>query len=105
VAFIQAGPIVLALFPRSELAKDANLDPTGSGFGGITLAHNVASAAAVDAAIAVAERAGAKILKRPQPAFWGGYTAYFADLDGHPWEVAWNPHWQLGADGSLTLPA
>jgi hypothetical protein len=104
VVFIQAGHVVLALFPRDELAKDANLPATGSGFCGITLAQNVASKADVDAAIEDARRAGARILKPPQAAFWGGYTAYFADPDDYPWEIAFNPHWTLTAEGWLELP-
>ncbi len=105
VAFYQAGGMILGLFPRAELAKDAKLNDTGAGFGGIALALNMRSKAEVDAVLAEAESAGATILKPAEDAFWGGYSGYFADPDGHPWEVAWNPFWTLGPDGSVTIPA
>jgi len=110
VAFYQAGGMVLGLFPRAELAKDARLgdtpiDDTGAGFGGIALALNMRSKAEVDAVLAEAEAAGATILKPAEDAFWGGYSGYFADPDGHPWEVAWNPFWTLAPDGAVTIPA
>jgi catechol 2,3-dioxygenase-like lactoylglutathione lyase family enzyme len=103
IVFFDMNGLVLALFPREQLAEDAKLDPAGSGFGGFTLAHCVRSMAEVDEALALAERAGARILKPAQDAFWGGYSGYFADLDGNPWEVAWNPHWTLGVDGRIAL--
>jgi catechol 2,3-dioxygenase-like lactoylglutathione lyase family enzyme len=105
IIFIDVGGVVLALYPRDQLAEDAELSPMGSGFGGITLAHNVASKADVDAALEAARRAGARILKPAQEVFWGGYSCYFADPDGYPWEVAHNPHWKLDADGRVMLPA
>ncbi len=104
VAFFHTGGAILALYPRELLAADANLPAAGSGFGGITLAHNVASKELVDAALAQAAAAGGTILKPAQDAFWGGYSGYFADPDGYPWEVAWNPHFPLAADGSVQLP-
>lgn len=105
VVFMDAGGVVLALYPRALLAEDACLpDAGGGGFGGITLAHNVRSPEEVDAALAVAERAGARILKPGQKVFWGGYSGYFADPDGHPWEVAHNPFWELDAAGRVRLP-
>lgn len=105
IAFYQLGGIALALWSREALAEDAHLSESGptSGFGGITLAHNVRSRAEVDALMARAERAGARVLKPAGEVFWGGYTAYFADPDGHPWEVCWNPHFPLAEDGSLRL--
>ncbi len=81
----------LALFPRDELAKDAGISAAGSGFSGITLAHNEPSHEAVDALFAQALGAGARAIKPPETVFWGGYSGYFADPDGHLWEVAWNP--------------
>lgn len=106
VAFFQAGGMALGLFSRGALAEDAHLpDKGGGGFGGITLAQNVGSEEAVDQLLEEARRAGATILKPAQRAFWGGYTGYFADLDGHPWEVAFNPGFKLETDGSLRLPA
>jgi len=104
VVFMDAGGVVLALFPRTLLAKDAGVKARGSGFGGITIAWNVKKKSDVDSAIARAKKAGAKILQKPHDAFWGGYTAYFADPDGHPWEVAWNPHFPLDAKGRVRLP-
>ena len=91
VFFRMDGNMLLAIWPREELAKDAGISPGGSGFGGFSLAHNVPDTAAVDAVFAEAVAAGAKPLKQPVEVFWGGYTAYFADPDGHLWEVAWNP--------------
>jgi predicted lactoylglutathione lyase len=104
VAFFQAGGIVLALWGRKDLAEDANLTAEGSGFRGTALAYNTRSKDEVDTVLAEAARAGAQILKSGQTAFWGGYTGYFADPDGHVWEVAWNPDWQIGADGGVRLP-
>jgi catechol 2,3-dioxygenase-like lactoylglutathione lyase family enzyme len=103
VVFFQTGGSVLALWPRAELAKDAQVPAAGSGFSGIALAHNVRSAAEVDAVLAEAAAAGATIVKPAEKAFWGGYTAYFADPDGHLWEIAWNPHWTMAADGSVSV--
>lgn len=104
IVFMDAGGVVLALYRRKLLADDANLPSAGSGFGGVTLARNVASKAEVDVALDAAKKAGASILKPAQEAFWGGYSGYFADPDGHPWEVAYNPHWKLDADGRVVLP-
>jgi uncharacterized protein len=103
VVFFQLGGIVLALFARTALAADAGLAAAGSGFGGIVLAYNARSRAEVDAVLAEAIAAGATVLKPAQDAFWGGYSGYFADPDGHPWEVAWNPDWTILADGSVRL--
>jgi catechol 2,3-dioxygenase-like lactoylglutathione lyase family enzyme len=105
VVFFQLGGIVLALWGRGALAEDARLPDAGSGFGGIALAHNVRRREEADAVLAQAEAAGGRILKPAQDTFWGGYAGYFADPDGHLWEVAWNPHFTLGEDGSLRLPA
>jgi catechol 2,3-dioxygenase-like lactoylglutathione lyase family enzyme len=84
----------LALYPRDKLAEDAQV-PDGHGFGGITLAHNEGSSEQVDAAYAQAIAAGAKAIKPPSKAFWGGYSGYFADPDGHMWEIAFNPFMDL----------
>lgn len=81
----------LALYPRHLLAEDALVSPEGSGFSGVTLAHNVASKEEVDAVFDLAAAHGATAVKTPRDAFWGGYSGYFADPDGHLWEVAWNP--------------
>jgi uncharacterized protein len=103
VVFFQLPGMVLALFGRSDLAADAKLPAAGSGFGGITLAYCTRSREEVDAVLAQAAAAGATILKPAEDAFWGGYSGYFADPDGHPWEVAWNPEWTLADDGSVRL--
>jgi uncharacterized protein len=104
VAFFQAGGIAFALYPRSDLARDAGLSPEGQGFPAFALAYNARSRVDVDAVLAEAQAAGATILKPAQEAFWGGYSGYFADPDGFPWEVAWNPSFPIAADGSIRLP-
>lgn len=104
VAFFRTAGAVLALYPRDLLADDAGLPRDGAGFGGIALAHNVAAREDVDAALQQAYAAGGRILRPAQDAFWGGYHGYFADLDGYPWEVAWNPQFPLGPDGAVLLP-
>ena len=104
IVFFQAGGMALALYPRADLAKDARLAAEGSGFGGIALAHNTRTRDEVDRLLAEAAAAGAAILKPAEEASWGGYSGYFADPDGFPWEVAWNPGFLLAEDGSLHLP-
>jgi catechol 2,3-dioxygenase-like lactoylglutathione lyase family enzyme len=104
IAFFQAGGLVVALWDRESLAADSGVED-GGGYGGITLAHNVRSPAAVDDVIAEAEDAGAVITRPPADTFWGGYSAVFTDPDGHPWEVAHNPRWVILEDGSVRLPA
>ena len=104
VVFYQAGGMVLGLFGRDALAKDAQVPSDGSGFRGIALTYNARDRAEVDAVLAEVEAAGARIVKPAHDAFWGGYSGYFADPDGHLWEVAWNPDWELAADGSIRLP-
>ena len=102
VVFFQAGGLIVALWSRESLAEDSAVEDTG-GWGGITLAHNVGSPADVDAVMAEAEAAGATIGRPGAATFWGGYSGVFIDPDGHPWEVAHNPHWTLRADGSVQL--
>jgi uncharacterized glyoxalase superfamily protein PhnB len=85
----------LGLFPRDELAKDANMSTEGSGFGGVALAHNAPSKEEVDRVFAQALAAGARSVKTPQDVFWGGYSGYFADPEGNLWEVAFNPFTDL----------
>lgn len=104
VAFFQAGGMVLALWSRKELAKDAGLADRGGGFSGIALAYNTRSRNEVDAVLSEAERAGGRIVKPGADTFWGGYSGYFSDPDDHLWEVAWNPEWFLSDDGRVTLP-
>jgi uncharacterized protein len=104
VVFFQAGGMVLALWDRARLAEDSGVED-GGGWGGVTPAHNVRSPAEVDAVIEEARAAGARIAREPGKTFWGGHTGVFVDLDGHPWEIAHNPHWTLHEDGSVELPA
>ena len=103
VAFFQAGGVVLALFPREELAKDALISSEGNGFAGFSLAYNAQSEAEVDEIIHDLKSKGVKILKEPQKVFWGGYNSYFADPDGYPWEVAYNPFFPFDEGGNLKL--
>ncbi len=104
VAFLRTRSAVLALYPRRDLAADANLPEIGSGFGGIALAHNVRIREEVDSVIAEAVQAGGSVLKAAHDADWGGYSGYFVDPDGYPWEIAWNPFFPMDADGSVKLP-
>jgi catechol 2,3-dioxygenase-like lactoylglutathione lyase family enzyme len=104
VVFFQAGGMALALFPRHELAKDANVSPHGDGFRGLSLAYNTRTRAEVDAVLEEAVAAGATLLKPAQEAFWGGYSGYFADPDGFLWEIAWNPSFPIADDGSIRIP-
>jgi hypothetical protein len=102
VVFFQAGGMIVALWGREQLAEDTVVRD-GGGWGGITLAHNVRSPAEVDAVLAEAGAAGGTILRPGAETFWGGYSGVFADPDGHPWEVAHNPHWTIEPDGSTRL--
>jgi predicted lactoylglutathione lyase len=104
VSFFRAGSLVLALWGRETQKKDANAADLWTGNSGIVVAQNVGSEAEVDAAMARAEAAGAHILKPATKIFWGGYNGYFADPDGHVWEIAFNPFWALGKDGCVDLP-
>jgi len=104
VVFFQIPGGVLALWGRHELAAETGLRD-GGGFGGIALAYNARSRQEVDAVIAEAERAGARILRHPAETVWGGYSGYFSDPDGHPWEVAHNPAWLFDTQGGVVLPA
>ncbi|GGL54749.1 VOC family protein [Wenxinia marina] len=104
VSFYQMNGMVLGLFGVADLAQDQGRSGTMLGTGAITLAQNFGTEAEVDAAFEAALAAGAEALKRPEKVFWGGYSGYWADPDGHVWEVAMNPFWPLAEDGSLTLP-
>jgi uncharacterized protein len=104
IAFFQLNGFVLALYGRTALAADARLADAGPGFGGITLAYNVRERDEVEAVLAAAQAAGGCIVKPAQTAVWGGYSGYFTDPDGHPWEVAWNPGFSILPDGTLRLP-
>ena len=102
VVFFQAGSMIVALWGRDQLAADSVVED-GGGWGGVTLAHNVRSPAEVDDVLAQAEAAGATIGRPGAETFWGGYSGVFVDPEGHPWEVAHNPHWTLAADGAVRL--
>jgi catechol 2,3-dioxygenase-like lactoylglutathione lyase family enzyme len=102
VVFFQAGGMIVALWDRTRLAEDSVV-PDAGGWGGITLAHNVRSAAEVDAVLAEAAAAGATVARTGAETFWGGYSGVFVDPDGHAWEIAHNPFWVLAEDGSVTL--
>jgi hypothetical protein len=104
VAFFDAGGVVVSLYGRDDLARDAGLDNPPAGSGSITLAFNVDSEAAVDMALDAAARAGGKTLKTGYRVFWGGYIGYFADPDGHVWEVAHNPQFPFDERGQIVLP-
>ncbi len=103
VAFYQMNSALLGLFDRAALAKDQGREGAILGTGAVTLAQNFATEAEVDAAFAAAIAAGGTALKRPIKVFWGGYSGYWSDPDGHVWEVAMNPFWPLAEDGSVTL--
>lgn len=96
VAFFALNGSWLALYDRDDLAADAGVSAEGSGFRGVALAHNLESEAAVDLQMAEAVRAGAQLVKPAQATSWGGYAGYFADPDGHLWEIAFNPFLQVG---------
>jgi uncharacterized protein len=103
--FFQAGGMAVVLWARHKLADDAGIeDSAAGGFGGLALAHNVRSRAEVDGLLADAENAGAEVTQAASETFYGGYAGYFRDPDGHVWEIAYNPGFQLGPDGSITLP-
>ena len=104
VVFYQMNGMVLGLFGLEPLAMDQGRPDAKLGTGAMTLAQNFTTDAEVDAAYALALKAGATPLKTPEKVFWGGYSGYYADPDGHVWEVAQNPFWDISPDGSLTLP-
>ena len=107
VIFFQTSGVCLALYPLEKLAEDVGPEwpqKVASGFSGITLAHNTHSEEEVDQLLQRAEKAGGKIEKPAQKVFWGGYSGYFSDPDGHLWEVAYGDCWDFHEDGSLVIP-
>lgn len=105
VAFFQMGGLILALWPREELASDAGLDPARLRGSGVALAYNTRSEPEVTEVIARAGEAGGRVLKPATRAFWGGVQGYFEDTEGNLWEVAWNPDFPIDAEGRISLPA
>ena len=104
IVFFQAGGMIVALWDRAKLAADSGVDD-GGGWGGVTLAYNTRSTEEVDAVIAETRAAGATIAREPASTFWGGYSGLFIDPEGHPWEVAHNPGWNIDERGSVSLQA
>lgn len=103
--FFQAGGSAVVLWGRDKLAEDSGLSgETAGGFGGVCLAHNVRSEQEVDEILRAAEQAGATVTRRAAKTFYGGYAGVFTDLDGHAWEIAYNPGFSLAEDGSITIP-
>lgn len=103
IVFFQLNGLILALYPKAALAEDAQVADDAAGFAGITLAYCARSSVEVDEALARAHAAGARITKPALEVFWGGYSGYFADLDGHLWEVAYNPFWTIDEQGNVCL--
>ena len=95
IAFFETSGTWLALYPRDALAVDVGIPPDGTGFSGVTLAHNVRTRSEVDDLLRTAVEAGATLVKPAEDVFWGGYSGYFTDPDGHLWEVAWNPFFTI----------
>lgn len=104
VAFFDAGGIVLSIYSREALAKDARIENSKPGFSGVALAYNVPSEAEVELVLEAAEKAGGRILKKADRIFWGGYLGYFADPEGHIWEVAHNPGFSFDDRGNVVVP-
>lgn len=104
ISFFQCGGLAFALWPWTSLAEDAGVSPERTGAGGFALAYNTRTREEVDAVLTEVAALGAAIVKPAAEVFWGGYSGYFRDLDGHLWEVAWNPGFALDAAGAVTLP-
>ncbi len=106
IAFFDLGGVVFSLYPHDDLAKDMNAVADDNGdfaYQGFALAHNARSKEEVDLIFSRLKDKGATIVKKPEEVFWGGYSGYFSDPDGHPWEVAYNPHWTIRKDGRVSM--
>jgi len=103
IIFLQAGGVILAIYPREKLAEEALVSAEGNGFSGVTLAYNARSDSEVDDIISDLRSKGVRIVKEPEKVFWGGYSSYFADPDGYLWEVAHNPLFPFDESGNLRL--
>lgn len=104
ISFFQLDGTVLALFGSRDLAEDAGVEPPDRHSAAMTVAINFATREDVDAAFELAQACGARIVQPARQVVWGGYSGYFADPDGHLWELAYNPHFQLDARGHFALP-
>jgi uncharacterized protein len=105
VCFFDLGGLVLSLWGQGALARDVQVENTVSAFRGVALAYNARSRAEVESILGDAQRAGGRVVKPAADTFYGGYAGYFADPDGHLWEIAWNPEFKIAPDGRITLPA
>lgn len=101
IIFFKLNGILLSLYPKDKLAEDAKIDYTGTGFRGVTIAHNVRSEKEVDEIFEKLKNNGVRIVKQPEKVFWGGYSGYIADPDGHLWEIAFNPFLALDKKGNV----
>jgi len=104
VVFFDMGGMIFGLYGQSDLSSDSGLMERAPVPGGITLAYNTRSRGEVDRLMDVVEAAGARVLKAPADMPWGGYVGYFADPDGHPWEISWVPQFPVREDGSIEIP-
>ncbi len=106
IAFFDLGGVVFSLYPHDELSRDMNAAADKNGafaYQGFALAHNARSKEEVDLIFSRLKDNGATIVKEPEEVFWGGYSGYFSDPDGHSWEVAYNPHWTIQKDGRVSM--
>lgn len=103
ISFFQMNGLVFGLFGRQDLADEAARGKQGQGFGNMAMAYNTRSKDEVEATLAAAKAAGGTIEQEAHDTFWGGYAGYFADPDGHRWEVAWNDQWPIDNDGNVSL--
>ena len=106
IAFFDMGGVVFSLYPHDDMARDMNVaadDSSDSIYQGFALAHNARSKEEVDSIFSRLKEKGATIMKEPEEVFWGGYSGYFSDPDGHSWEVAYNPHWVIQEDGRVSM--
>jgi catechol 2,3-dioxygenase-like lactoylglutathione lyase family enzyme len=101
ITFFQLNGILLSLYTREKLAEDAGVNAAGQGFKGFSLAYNTSSKEEVDQIVADLEKKGVPIVKKPQSVFWGGYSSYVADPDGHLWEIAFNPYLPMDEKGNV----
>lgn len=104
IAFFALGGMIMAIYPRKALAEDITIKDGECGFSGITIAYNAKNEAEVDSVLQEVQKLGAKLLKPAQKVFWGGYSGYFSDPDGHIFEVAYNPFVEFDENDNLKMP-